>query len=324
MAVSQHTDPKSTNPFPFNNLFLIKGFVTGKNEWWMFLVGIFAAMLGYSLFQYITFYPLVSFARSNGVEINMSNLIQLYNPDYIGMNRSLMLAVFGGMFVFAILFLWLALKFIHQKTMSSIITGFDTIRWGRYFFAFAVWGGLIIISTIISYLLMPGELELQFDAGKFTLLLITVIIFLPIQTATEELLFRGYLMQCLSLIFKNGIVPLIITSVLFGLMHADNPEAEAHGLLLMMPYYIFFGAFLGMLTLLDEGLELAMGIHCANNLVSALLVSSKNSVLKTDSIFYTSVENPGAEFIKWVVLASICFFILFKKYKLSNWKLLIR
>lgn len=324
MAVPQHTDPKSANPFPFNNLFLIKGFVTGKNEWWMFLAGIFAAMLGYSLFQYITFYPLVSFARSHGVEINMNNLIQLYNPDYIGMNRSLMLAVFGGMFVFAILFLWLALKFIHQKTMSSVITGFDNIRWGRYFFAFAVWGGLILISTVISYLLMPGELELQFDAGKFALLLITVLVFLPIQTATEELLFRGYLMQCLSLIFKNGIVPLIITSVLFGFMHADNPEAEAHGLLLMMPYYIFFGAFLGMLTLLDEGLELAMGIHCANNLVSALLVSSKNSVLKTDSIFYTSVENPGAEFMTWAVLASICFFILFKKYKLTNWKLLIR
>jgi membrane protease YdiL (CAAX protease family) len=131
-------------------------------------------------------------------------------------------------------------------------------------------------------------------------------------------------MQGFSQWFKNGIVPLIITSILFGLMHAANPETKAHGLLIMMPYYIFFGAFLGVLTLIDEGTELAMGIHCANNLVSALLVTSKNSVLQTDAIFYTNQENPGGEFIIWIVMASICFLILWKKYKLNNWKLILK
>ncbi len=324
MEMQQNTDSKHANPFPFNNLFLIKGFVTGKNEWWMYLCGFFAAMLGYSLFQYITYLPLVAFARSNGVTITLENINQLYNPDFIGMNRSLMLAFFGGMFIFTLLFLWLVLKFIHHKTLTSIITGFEKIRWNRYFFAFAVWGGLIVISTLISYLIAPEELEIRFNAGKFAVLFLTVIIFLPIQTATEELLFRSYLMQGLGIAFKNAIAPLIITSVMFGLMHGTNPEIRAHGLLIMMPYYICFGAFLGMLILLDEGAELAMGIHCANNLVSSLLVTSKNSVLQTDAIFYTSVENPAAEFLTWIILASICFFILFKKYKLNNWKLLIR
>jgi hypothetical protein len=107
-------------------------------------------------------------------------------------------------------------------------------------------------------------------------------------------------------------------------MHASNPEAKAHGLLIMMPYYIFFGVFLAVITLLDEGSELAMGIHCANNLFSSLLVCSKNSVLQTDAIFYTTVENPMLEFLSWIILASICFFILFKKYNLANWKLIIR
>ena len=62
--------------------------------------------------------------------------------------------------------------------------------------------------------------------------------------SVEELMFRGYLMQGFGLAFKNGIAPLIITSVLFGLMHASNPEAKVHGLAIMMPYYMFFGAFL--------------------------------------------------------------------------------
>lgn len=324
METQQHTDSKAGNPFPFNNLFLIKGFVTGKNEWWMYLCGFCAAMLGYVSYQYITYLPLVAFARNNGAIITQENITQLYNPDFIGMDRSLMIAFFGGMFVFTLLFLWLALKFIHQKTLTSVITGFEKIRWKRYFFAFGVWGGLIVISTFISYLISPGELELRFNAGKFAILLITVVVFLPIQTATEELLFRSYLMQGLGIAFKNAIVPLILTSVLFGLMHGTNPEIKAHGLLIMMPYYICFGAFLGMLILLDEGAELAMGLHCANNLVSSLLITSKNSVLQTDAIFYTSVENPATEFVTWIILASICFFILYKKYKLNNWKLLIR
>lgn len=326
MEIQENTEHKSANSFPFNNLFLLKGYETGKNEFWMYLSGILAAFLGYLFFQLIMMMPLISAATSNGVSMTeiAENPNIIFNPEKVGINKSLLLALMMGMFVFAFLFFWLAIKFIQQKTLTSIITGFEKIRWKRYFFSFTIWGSLITVLTVASYFLSPGDIEVRFNAPQFFILLIVAIIFIPIQTATEELIFRGYLMQGFGLLFKNGIFPLIITSVLFGLMHASNPEAKAHGLLIMMPYYIFFGAFLATITLLDEGSELAMGIHCANNLFSSLLVCSKNSVLQTDSIFYTTTENPGGEFFVWFIMASICFFILFKKYKLSNWKLLIR
>lgn len=326
MELQENSINKPENPFPFNNLFLIKGLVTGKNEFWHYLFGIVSAFLGYLSFQLIMMVPLVTMAINHGYSMTdiSENPNILFNPEKIGINKSLLLALMMGMFVFTLLFLWLALKFVQKKPLSSIATGFEKIRWNRYFFSFGIWAVLILVLTLVSYLTSPEEIELRFDAGNFAFLLVVAIIFIPIQTATEELIFRGYLMQGFGLAFKNGIMPLIITSVLFGLMHASNPEAKAHGLLIMMPYYIFFGAFLGVLTLLDEGTELAMGIHCANNLMSSLLVCSKNSVLQTDAIFYTSSENPGGEFITWIVMASICFFILFKKYKLSNWNLIIR
>ena len=322
--INNQEEPQLNSPFV--NRFLTKGFQSGKNEWWMYLLGILSAFTGYLVFQLIMMIPLMAAAKSKGIGMNdiVKNPNILFNPDAIGMNSSLLLALMMGMFVFTLLFLWMALKFIHKKMLSSIITGFEKIRWKRYFFSFSIWGSLIIILTIISYFFYPEEMEIRFDTSKFIVLLLVAIIFVPIQTATEELIFRGYLMQGLGITFKNGIAPLIITSILFGLMHASNPEAKAHGLLIMMPYYIFFGAFLGLLTLLDEGAELAMGIHCANNLVSSLLITSKNSVLQTDAIFYTTTENPGGEFMMWIIMASICFFILYKKYKLSNWKLLIR
>lgn len=317
-----HSNP--TKNFPFNNRFLLKGLLTGKNEFWMYLSGIIATILGYSLFQFLAAKQLMIIADNNHVIITKENFLSLFNPDYIKINRSMMLAIMSGMFVSSIIFLWLSIKFIHHKTFISIITGFDKIRWRRYFFSFGVWGGLTILYVLVGYFQSPNHFQIRFNAVDFSILFIVSIIFLPIQTATEELFLRSYLLQGLSLLFKNGIIPLIITSIIFGLMHGTNPETAAHGLLIMMPYYILFGAFLGTLTLLDEGSELAMGIHCANNLFSSLLVCSKNSVLQTDAIFYTTLENPISEFISWIIMAIICFIILHKKYTLSNWKLLIR
>ena len=313
------------NKSPFVNRFLTKGFVSGKNEWWMYVLGLLSAVFGYSLYGNLISIPLMNLALNNGYSKNeiLKNLNLIFDPTVVGINHSVMLALMMGMFVFTLLFLWMALKFIHKKTLPSIITGFTNIRWNRYFFSFFVWTVLNILYTIFSYFLSPQDMTLQFDFNKLIVLLIVLIIFIPIQTGVEELIFRGYLMQGLGLAFKNGITPLIITSVLFGLMHASNPEAKAHGLLIMMPYYIFFGAFLGILTLLDEGTELAMGIHCANNLISSLLITSKNSVLHTDAIFNV-IEKPLFEFGSWLVMAFICFFILYKKYTLSNWKLILR
>lgn len=323
---SEHAEGQSANPFPFNNLFLIKGYVTGRNEAWLYVLGLAAAFVGYFCFQLIMMLPLMAAAQSHG--IGMDRIMQdpaiLFNPDAIGMNRSLMLALLMGMFVFTLLFFWLFARFIQHKPLASMLTGFETFRWKRYFFAFSVWGALLLAFTLISYIASPGELELRFDAPKFIVLFLVAVIMVPIQTATEELLFRGYLMQGFSLVFKNALPALVITSIFFGLLHASNPEAQAHGLLIMMPYYILFGAFLGVLTLLDEGAELAMGVHFANNFFSALLICSKNSVLQTDAVFYTSVEEPVGELIAWAIMATLCFFIFYKTYKLSNWKLLIR
>lgn len=319
------TKPEQQNTL-FENRFLKTGAESGKNKFWMYLLGIFAAATGYFLFQNIAIFPLIGIAQSHGITLNqiLQDPGMLFNADIIGVNRSFMVGLLCGMFLFSSLFLWFVLKWSHKKPFISIITSYQKIRWGRFFFAFAVWGILIILLTVISYFTSPQEFEIQFNASKFMVLVIVTAIFIPIQTATEEFIFRGYLMQGFALVFKNGWLPIIITSILFGLMHASNPEAKTHGLLLMMPYYMLFGAFLGMLALLDEGLELSIGIHCANNLISSLLICSKNSALQTDAIFYSLTENPGAEFGAWIVMAAICFLILYKKYKLSNFKLLLK
>lgn len=313
---------------PFNNLFLARGFYSGKNEWWMYLVVISISFLvGYLVVgNFIALFFFLPAALNHGIPIAdiLKDQNILFNAEKIGIDKNLHLAITMIIFVGWITMFSFLLKRIAKKTLTSVISGYEKIRWKRYFTSFSIWSLFLIISIVIGYYASPEEVELKFDASRFFVLLLVAAVFIPIQTATEEIIFRGYLMQGLSQWFKNGIVPLLLTSICFGLMHSANPEVSAHGFWIMMPYYIMFGLFLGILTLLDEGLELALGIHCANNLISSLLITSKNSVLKTDSIFLAKQENPGGEFMLWMIMASLCFGILYLIYRWKNWKLIIK
>jgi membrane protease YdiL (CAAX protease family) len=311
---------------PFNNLFLNAGAVTGNNHWFIYVAGVMATVMGYVIYQFLIITPLISMAEAHGhtkQEI-ISDPNILFNPAVTGIDKNVMLAIDFGMFVFALMGLYTVISRIHKKTLTSVITAYDKIRWKRFFFAFAVWGFMVAGSIISSYFYDPSSFKVQFNASSFIMLLIVTIVLLPIQTSTEEIFFRGYLMQGLSQVFKNGIVPLLITSLLFGVVHSQNPESKAYGLGIMLPYYSLFALFLGTMTLLDEGLELAMGVHCANNLVSCLLITSPNSVLKTDAVFVQDREDPLMELIAWAVFATITFIILWRKYRWKNFNLIIK
>ena len=155
-------------------------------------------------------------------------------------------------------------------------------------------------------------------------LLFAIIAVAVVPAIVEELFFRGYLIQGLSQIFKNGIIPLMISSLLFGLAHMSNPEVQKFGWSIMLSYYVIFALFMGCITFLDEGLELAIGIHFANNMISGLLVSTRDSVLKPYSILETKNENPYLELICWFFMAGLTFLVFVKKYKWNNFNLLIK
>jgi len=154
----------------------------------------------------------------------------------------------------------------------------------------------------------------------FTLLAVSLL-FLPFQTSFEELLFRGYLMQGFGVMFRNKWLPLILTSVIFGLMHGMNPEVEKLGYISMV-FYIGTGLLFGIVTLMDEGTELALGLHAVNNIVAAVLVTTDWTVFQTDALFIdTSEPSVGFEmFFPVLVLYPLLLSVFSKKYGWTNWK----
>jgi len=224
-------------------------------------------------------------------------------------------------FVIGILVLFIWVKYLHKQTIVSLTTSRKKVDWKRIFFSFSLWSLFTIGSTIALYFLRPEDFQLNFKPIPFLILVVVACFLIPIQTSFEEYLFRGYIMQGIGLATRRKLLPLLITSFTFGLMHIANPEVEKMGNILLI-YYVGTGLFLGVITLMDEGLELALGFHAANNLVGALLVTSDWSAFQTDSIFKDR-SSPSAGFdvlLPVFIVFPLILFIFSKKYNWSNWK----
>lgn len=226
-------------------------------------------------------------------------------------------------FAILLILLFIFVKFIHHRSILSLTTARKRIDWKRVLFSFLLIVFITLITFSISYYLDPSQVELQFDAGKFAILLIISLLLFPFQIGLEEYLFRGYFMQHIGDLVKNKWFPLLFTSIFFGVAHSANPEVAEMGLVTMV-FYIGTGLLLGIMTLMDDGLELALGFHFGNNLLAALLITSDWSALQTDAIFrYTAEEanNSALEIILPVfIFYPIILLILSKKYNWSNWK----
>ncbi|OYQ38377.1 CPBP family intramembrane metalloprotease domain-containing protein [Flavobacterium cyanobacteriorum] len=238
---------------------------------------------------------------------------------YLDLNLGLFLLLLS--FAVALLALFLVVKGIHKQHFKEIITSRPKIDWNRFFFAFLIWFVFSAGTIVLMYFIEPENYVLQFRLQPFLLLAAIAIVMIPVQTSLEELLFRGYLMQGFGLLARNRWVPLVITSVGFGVLHLANPEVDKMGYIIAF-YYIGTGLFLGIVTLMDEGTELPLGFHAANNVTAALLITSDWSAFQTHSIF-KDISEPSAGwdiFIPLFVIYPLLLLIFGRKYKWHSWK----
>ena len=284
-----------------------------KNPFWKYILGSFVIIIFSVIGQLPLTYVLI---ESGPVSPGADPMDMLRNLD-----KNLQLFLLLIPFAVGLLGFWLVIKKLNERSLLSVTTSRSKIDWSRVFYAFAIWGMFSIVLIVGDYFIAPDSYEWNFNAKSFAILLVIAVALIPIQTSLEEYIFRGYLMQGFVGIFKNRWGPLVMTSIIFGCLHLFNPEVEKLGYGIMV-YYIGTGLFLGILTLMDEGIELALGFHAANNLFTALLVTSSWTAFQTESILIDISEpSLGIELVlSLVVLYPILLFILSKKYGWTQWK----
>jgi len=283
------------------------------NPFWKYLLGSFIVII----FSILGQLPLSLFITADAIsEAGGDPMIALRNLD-----KNLQLFLILIPFVFGFLGLYLVIKKLHNRNFVSITTSRSKVDWRRIIHSFILWGSIIITFISADFFINSEDYQINFKFEKFFILLIIGFILIPIQTSLEELLFRGYLFQGFSLYFKRPWIGLFLTSFIFGCLHIFNPEVQKLGLGILI-YYIGTGLFLGIITLMDQGIELALGFHAANNLITALLVTSSWTAFQTESILI-DISDPslvGETIISMLILYPLFYIYMYKKYEWSDLK----
>ena len=290
--------------------------VNRENKFWKYIVGSLLIILASTVGQIPLLIAIVVKVFSEGKTMPTSGEDLMKVVDS---NLSLFLVLLS--FAVAMVGFYFVITLFHKQTFISVTTSRKKVDWKRILFSFTLWSIFTIVSTVYSYYSSPENFVINFQPIPFVILFFISIVFIPIQTSTEEYVFRGYLMQGFANLSKNKWFPLLMTSVIFGTMHIVNPEVSKMGYIIMI-YYIGTGLLLGIMTLMDEGMELALGFHAANNLITALLVTSDWSALQTNSVL-KDISNPavGSDVILPIIIVfPLILFIMSKKYNWTNWK----
>ncbi len=295
----------------------IKQAFNALHEWWRYLVGFIIIFVASQLGSIpLLIAVLVKTYAEGGNIFALEDEMQIMTV--LDSNLTLFLMLLS--FAVGLLGVYIVVRYLHLQRFVTLTTSRKKTDWGRVFFGFALITITTIVVTALDYYSNPEDYVLQFDLVPFLILAVIAIIMIPLQTSFEEYLFRGYLMQGIGVVAKNRWLPLLITSVIFGALHIANPEVEKLGNIIMV-FYIGTGFFLGIMTLMDEGLELALGFHAGNNLITALLVTADWTVFKTHSVL-KDISEPSAGFdviAPVLILYPIFLGIMAWRYKWNNW-----
>jgi len=238
----------------------------------------------------------------------MNKMIGLSAWNYLLILATFPTALFG---------LYLCQKFIHKRSILSLHTAAKRFRWARLVQAMLITFIVYASLSIIGHISGLSTVKFSFDSTRFLQFALVSLLFIPLQSATEEILVRGYLNQGLVSLFKNKWVVYILTSLFFMSLHLANPEATSAAsessviFYITMSSYFLFGFILCLVVDFDGGLESAIGIHAANNLFAAILVNYEGSALPTPSVFLAKI-NPMIDLPIGIATLALVTLIIYK------------
>ena len=288
---------------------------SGKNAFWRYFIGAIAPFLVSNIIGAIPIGIVIISHTLDGSPLPQKGGMPDFGLMGIDLNLGLALMLFPFILSFFTM-VWI-IRPLHNRSFGTVVNGGRKVRWGRMMFSALVWIGISVVWLLYSVRNDPGNFTLNNTTSTLLILAVLSVFLIPFQAGFEEVLFRGYLMQGFAVLARNRWVPIVATSVLFGLMHSLNPEVKEYGFLTMIPQYMFFGLVFAVLTMLDDGIELAIGAHAANNVFLSVFVTHKDSALQTPALYEQMEIFPWQEFAGLVMMSVVFVAIMAIVYR---WK----
>ncbi len=283
---------------------------TGENQWWRYFLGILIILVSWQVIGAIPFIILVVLLQNDQSPETKLNSQTL---QFEGVDTLLQYLVLNFSFVCFLIGLYITVCFIHHRNFITLINPQNKVNWYRVIQGIGAWIFIVALFSVIDcYFISVGNYKLTFNIGKFLIFLPIALILTPVQASVEELFFRGYLMQGIGLKTRKPTISILVTSLLFMLFHLLNPEVKT-GVLLLAVYYFLLAVFLAVVTVKENSLELAIGVHIGNNLFNVLFANYSNSALSAPSIFTIQNFDPTSNLISSILFCLLFYLLFFTK-----------
>ncbi|WP_020395893.1 CPBP family intramembrane glutamic endopeptidase [Thiolinea disciformis] len=294
----------------------------GKNDWWRYVLGIL--IIGV-MWQVVGGIPVIALAIHLMADNDPNTNFIEATARFEGISPLVSYIAISCMFIGMLGGIYLVVKFLHCRQFVTLITASKRINWRRYFQGLGVYFALMLIMSIGSYLFNPTDFKFNLNLSAFLMFLPFVLVLTPLQASVEELLFRGYLLQGVGVLIKNKLIVAIASGILFMALHLKNPEVKINFILMPLTYFTM-GFIFALITLRDNGLELAMGAHSANNLFLFVFINYDKSAIESPSMFVTVAPEPLVALVGFIILTAIFYVVVYKvfgerKDDSKNWQL---
>lgn len=231
-----------------------------------------------------------------------ATLALLWSVARMGGRPAALLPAYLYAFAGLILGLGLAARLLHRRSLETLI--------GPAGFRPRAYALGILVVAMLSLLTLPfgppltRQLTLTAWLGALPILIPALVI----QTAAEELAFRGYLAQGLAARFRSRAFWWVLPALLFGALHWDAGTFGVNAGLVVAAAALT-GLVLGDVTARTGNLSLAMGLHFANNALALLLIAPP-SPLSRFSLWTAGAGPADSAAFRPLILADIAVTLL--------------
>lgn len=196
----------------------------------------------------------------------------------------LYLVLFGFAIPFISIILWR--KFIDKLPIVTLFTNRPKFRWGLFLAGLLLAPILLFSLVYISYKYDPNSIAPLTERFKvlgisnYIIILIVYAFCFVVQSSFEEVFLRSHLIQSLRRMNIPTWVSVVVSSVLFGILHMQGTAND-------LPVIFMTGAMgigFAIAAIRTQGIEITMGTHFVNNLIVAgIMGQTDNSSAGNDS-----------------------------------------
>lgn len=208
----------------------------------------------------------------------------------------------------------LAVPLFYGRRIITGLTSAERFRWKIYWRGIWTWGLLLFIGGIIGFITSPGVAVFRFNAAGFFAALVVGLLLLPLQTAAEEVFFRGVLPQFLTTLVRRPAFALSVSAGLFAGLHLFNPEAQTSPLLAFATYFAMALGW-GVASYKMAGLEITLGAHLINNVFGLFIFGYDNSAVQGVALWSVPQAEMSQAFIGTLITVSVWLLMLHKLHR---------